>query len=279
MNRRQHGDPLAFEREVADLYRRLGAEVEHDTGLAGNQLDVVARERTPSGALVVSAVECKNYSGPVGIDAVNSFSAVVELLRQRQLIQKAVMISSSGFTKPAREAAKAHSLELLEIADLRRRVGAHKPPRRPAPRTPVATKAKAAPRLRRPRPLKRAFIVMPFSPELEDVFMLGIRAAAEQAGLVVERADSIEHTQGILETIHERLRTCQVVIAGTSIHNPDVFYEIGFAHALGKTTVLITKDAAGLPFDLRGINHIVYRSIVDLRDKLTTRLRAVLEKK
>jgi hypothetical protein len=52
--------------------------------------------------------------------------------------------------------------------------------------------------------------------------------------------------------------------------NPNVFYELGYAHAKNKVCLLLTKDATDIPFDLKHHRHIVYRSIQDLRKKLST---------
>jgi len=46
----------SFEREVASLYRALGAQVELDRGLAGNQIDLLVTERTPAGSDIKVAV-------------------------------------------------------------------------------------------------------------------------------------------------------------------------------------------------------------------------------
>src|SRR5256885_16101861 len=75
--------PRDFERRVAALYRMLGAEVAHDYSLAGSQIDVFVQERTPSGGLIRTAVECKSYSAPVGIDVVRSLAGLAALLKQR----------------------------------------------------------------------------------------------------------------------------------------------------------------------------------------------------
>ena len=72
-----------FEWQIADLYRRIGCEVRHDVSLAGNQIDVVVTETSPSGTTLTRAVECKAYQRPVGIDAVRIFALTVELLRGR----------------------------------------------------------------------------------------------------------------------------------------------------------------------------------------------------
>jgi hypothetical protein len=55
-----------------------------------------------------------------------------------------------------------------------------------------------------------------------------------------------------------------------------VFYEIGYAHAIGRPTILITRAGETLPFDLQSKNYILYSSIVELREKLAKRLKATI---
>ena len=56
-----------------------------------------------------------------------------------------------------------------------------------------------------------------------------------------------------------------------------MYYEVGYAHALGKEVILLTQRADDLPFDLRGFNHIVYEGrITVLKEKLAQRLKAML---
>ncbi|MFH1304613.1 MAG: hypothetical protein ABIK07_26470, partial [Planctomycetota bacterium] len=60
--------------------------------------------------------------------------------------------------------------------------------------------------------------------------------------------------------------------------NANVFYEVGYAHALGKPTILITKNADDIPFDLKHFPHIIYKeSISDLRVKLMNRVKWFVE--
>ena len=40
--------------------------------------------------------------------------------------------------------------------------------------------------------------------------------------------------------------------------NPNVFYETGYAHALGKHVILLTQEAKDIPFDLKHYQHIIY---------------------
>jgi hypothetical protein len=60
--------------------------------------------------------------------------------------------------------------------------------------------------------------------------------------------------------------------------NPNVFYEVGYAHALGKNVILLTKNSEDIPFDLKHYPHIVYNGkIVLLKDELKKRLIWFLE--
>jgi hypothetical protein len=120
------------------------------------------------------------------------------------------------------------------------------------------------------------FVVMPFGPEMDDVYHLGIRETVQALGGACERADEIQHTGRIIEKIYDSIRGASVIIAEVSVPNPNVYYEIGFAHALGKPVVLLTREIATSPFDLRGYNHIVYKSILELRGSLGSVLRQLL---
>jgi hypothetical protein len=260
-----------FEREVAAIYRALGARVEVDVGLAGSQIDVLVREQTPSGSEVTMAVECKSSQRPVGIEAIVLFASVAQLLRHRGLINRATVVARSGFTRQAREAASEYSLELLELADLEQRAKGKQDAIDVAERE--FAKEQSTPDRDRP---KRVFVVMPFSKEFEDVYLLGIREVAENLGFTVERADDIEHSESILDVIRARIRAADAVVGDTTGSNPNVFYEIGYAHALESPTILIARKGSNLPFDLRSVNHIMYETIVELRERLKKRLSALL---
>lgn len=108
-----------LERRVADAYRQMGArKVEHDVELVGNQMDVYVELLTPGRLLHRIAIEVKDWSRTVGIDVVNKFAVVVSLLRSTRLIDEGLIVSASGFSKQARNAAKIHGIRLLELADL-----------------------------------------------------------------------------------------------------------------------------------------------------------------
>jgi nucleoside 2-deoxyribosyltransferase len=54
----------------------------------------------------------------------------------------------------------------------------------------------------------------------------------------------------------------QVIIAEITAQNENVFYEVGFAHALKKPTILLADRAKKLPFDVAGYRCILYENSI-----------------
>lgn len=127
-----------------------------------------------------------------------------------------------------------------------------------------------------PRPF--AFILMPFDQEFEDTYELAIKPACETAGAYSERVDEQIFSGSILDRIYNQIAKADVVIADLTGRNANVFYETGYAHALGKTTILLTRSADDIPFDLKHYPHIVYEGrLSGLRSELEKRVRWHLE--
>jgi hypothetical protein len=265
--------PFEFERNVAAIFSTLGAVVEHDTELAGNQIDVLVTESTPSGMKVRTAVECKAYRKQVGLRTTNFYAQLAHLLKQRGLIDKFAIVAPSGFTKMSRRAAREHGLELIEYGDLQSKVvGREASVRDEQIRFQSEHEPGPAAALRK----KRVFVVMPFSRKFDDVFFLGIQDVGQSLGLVVERGDLVEHSGEIMDVILERIKNADVVVADITNGNANVLYEIGVSHANQVPTILITRAGGEIPFDLRAFNVIFYENVTRLREALTRRLRAVL---
>lgn len=258
-----------FEEEVAAAYRSLGGTVRRNQNLAGLQIDLLVEEETQSRQKLRLAVECKYYKEPVGNRIVNDFARVVGTLKGANLADRGVIVSREGFTKDASLVAGTTGIELLTLEDLRQQTGT---PRKDQPaRTLPETEAEQHDI--RERDTAGYFVVMPFAPELDDVYHLGIREVVSSLGRSCDRADELSYVGGIMEKIYDSIRQADVIIAEVTQPNPNVFYEVGFAHALKKPVVLITRDIKSSPFDLSGFNQIVYKNIVDLRERLNLMLR------
>jgi len=122
-----------------------------------------------------------------------------------------------------------------------------------------------------PRPF--VFVLMPFEAKFDDHYRLGIKAAAEDAGYYCERLDEQIFEETMLARIYNQIAKADVVVADMTGRNPNVFYEVGYAHALNKRTILLTSVADDIPFDLRHHFHIVYKGrINDLKKMLGARL-------
>jgi hypothetical protein len=124
----------------------------------------------------------------------------------------------------------------------------------------------------KPKPF--VFVLMPFEPGFRDIYEFGIKGAAADVGAYAERLDEQIFTEGILERIFNQINKADVVVADMTGRNPNVFYEVGYAHALGKIVLLLTQSADDIPFDLKHHQHIVYEgSIETLRVVLAQRLK------
>lgn len=115
-----------------------------------------------------------------------------------------------------------------------------------------------------------AFVLMPFDPKFDDIYKLGIQDTAAKLGIRAERLDEQIFAEGMMERLFDQIDEADIIIADMSNRNPNVFYEVGFAHARDKLCILITSDASDIPFDLKHRRHAVYGSSLSvLRERLT----------
>ena len=102
------------------------------------------------------------------------------------------------------------------------------------------------------------FVIMPFNPNFNNIYGTLIKPVAEKFGLTVLRADDIYSPGSITEQIRAAIQQARLCIADVSDKNPNVLYEVGIAHSLGKPTVLLTKQMNDVPFDLKSMRVVGY---------------------
>lgn len=105
---------------------------------------------------------------------------------------------------------------------------------------------------------KFVFVLMPFNESFDDVYQLGIKAACQSEKIYCERVDEQYYEGSMLDRIYNQIQHADYIIADMSTKNPNVFYEVGYAHALQKKVVLITQEESDIPFDLKHFYHIIY---------------------
>ncbi len=103
-----------------------------------------------------------------------------------------------------------------------------------------------------------------------------MKAAVEAEGYQRKRADDFWVNHNIIQDIPELICTSSVAICDLSDKNPNVFYEAGIAHTLGKEVILITQSMNDVPFDLRSLRCITYLNNQEGFDKLASDLLARL---
>ncbi|HYM59369.1 MAG TPA: hypothetical protein VEZ11_00605 [Thermoanaerobaculia bacterium] len=124
------------------------------------------------------------------------------------------------------------------------------------------------------------FVLMPFTDELRPVFDDHIALIANRLGLSAGRADDFFSSRSIVHEIWSAIYSAQLVVADCTGRNPNVFYEIGLAHAIGKKTILISQTLDDVPFDLRHLRSIRYefapRGMKDFENDLQATIQMVL---
>ena len=103
------------------------------------------------------------------------------------------------------------------------------------------------------------FVMQPFGGHLGAYYEALFKPAIEKAGLKPMRADDdIFATGKIMDQIWRGIHQATVLVAELTSKNPNVFYELGLAHALRKPVVLVSSNEDDVPFDLRHIRVILY---------------------
>ncbi|MHC5537595.1 hypothetical protein ACYOEI_05115 [Singulisphaera rosea] len=130
------------------------------------------------------------------------------------------------------------------------------------------------------RPKPYVFVLMPFKAAFNDIYKLGIKEACKGAGAYCERVDEQVHEGTILDRIYNQINKADLIVADLTESNPNVFYETGYAHALGKPTILLIQEADKIPFDLKQYPFLIYEGNIEkLKNQLRSRVKRHLEEK
>ena len=119
------------------------------------------------------------------------------------------------------------------------------------------------------------FVVMPFSESWsDDVFMKMFKPGIKDAGFEPKRGDSIVRVGDLNTNIWKRITQAGLIVAEVSVPNPNVYYEIGLADALGKPVFLFKQESVKLPADFGGVHYYTYNlnNLAAGRQQLTDEL-------
>jgi hypothetical protein len=122
-----------------------------------------------------------------------------------------------------------------------------------------------------------AFIAMPIdsdNDQLVDV-LEAIKMAAAECGITAERIDEVESNQRITNRILESINKAEFVIVDLTNERPNVFFEAGFAHGLGKLPIYVARAGTTIHFDIKDYPIITFRNMKQLKEGITKRLIAL----
>lgn len=126
-----------------------------------------------------------------------------------------------------------------------------------------------------------AFMIMPFDEGMDSIYRDVIKPAAKRLGIQISRGDDFFTTGEIIEDIWRRLNEATFIVADLTKRNPNVFYELGLAHAIGKPVILLAQNIDDVPFDVRHNRVIVYGTRFDeigtLKAQLENSIRSLCE--
>jgi hypothetical protein len=81
----------------------------------------------------------------------------------------------------------------------------------------------------------------------------------KEAGLEPVRAEELFSTGSVVEQIWDQIVKAKVLLADLTDKNPNVFYELGLAHAARKPVIFTASKIDDVPFDLLHLRVIVYQ--------------------
>jgi hypothetical protein len=122
------------------------------------------------------------------------------------------------------------------------------------------------------------FVLMPFGKRWDNVYRMVLRRLPERFPVKVKRADELPFDERqIYDRIIQAISSAGILIADLSDQNPNVFYEVGYAHALGK--IVIPISSGPIPFDVAGFPVVKYdpERLADLKSKLSATVQKAIE--
>jgi hypothetical protein len=123
----------------------------------------------------------------------------------------------------------------------------------------------------------RAFVAMEFGEPFDTFYNEVIYKQADAAGFEVVRIDEKAGPGVIFQDIQREIEQAGTVIAEITPANPNVFYELGYAHALGKPTILLAQRGSQLPFDIRSYRVVFYNDTIGGKPEVERNLRKHLD--
>lgn len=179
----------------------------------------------------------------------------------RKSARKASATKKSARSRPQastkKRASSTSKPQKRAVVSKRKRPIAYAP--KTKPRSPAASKKGATKRKAAAKKLSgKCFTIMPYGNWFDSYYDAIYKPAIVSTGLSANRADDLYRPSQIIGDIWAFTRKADVILADLTGKNPNVFYELGLAHAIAKPAVLVTESMEDVPFDLRSLRVLEY---------------------
>lgn len=124
-----------------------------------------------------------------------------------------------------------------------------------------------------------SFSIMKFEKDFDELYQNVISPICEDYGYKPLRADECYTSSAIIQDIIREISNASLIIADVTMDNPNVFYELGYAHALNKPTILLAdiNKRDQLPFDIKGYRTIFYKNTIGGKKEVENMLRKYID--
>lgn len=110
------------------------------------------------------------------------------------------------------------------------------------------------------------FVLMSFSQDMANTYK-ALKSAGKLVSprLRVHRVDDKSGQYKITESILKNIELADLIVCDLTKERPNVYYELGFAQALGKTVLTCARGGTKLHFDIKDFRTIFYESAIELQ--------------
>jgi hypothetical protein len=122
---------------------------------------------------------------------------------------------------------------------------------------------------------KLVFVLTPFHDDAKETFDTIVKTC-RLVGLECLRGDETRATGSIMTQILKYIVRARLIIANISGRNPNVYYELGIAHALDKPVLLVAKAAERIEFDVQSIRVVFYENPSELASLLLPAIAQIM---
>lgn len=122
---------------------------------------------------------------------------------------------------------------------------------------------------------RQVFVLTPFNDNYRGIYIT-IKEVCSRLNLNCIRGDEEYIPNEIFPEMIKQIIKSRLIIANITGRNPNVMYELGVAHALGKPTIIVAQDFTDIPFDLNNKRIIIYKNEIELQRRLEASITDML---